>query len=229
MALQTVLSPSFRSVGANASHLEVRPKVFQPHPFVVMGFIHLNEALEVPAGKETKTMEGRLTSEHAQKPCRRELDRSEDPFWDRGRPRFLDQPLKHEQPHPPPTALAIDRTSPHVQKKPRGERRVNAPSCLNAGNMPAKGGSRRHAARRTRRRISWREREQLGGTSMGIKHLLASCGVALLAQTALLATPAAASADKPVIALANAYYGNTWRHQMVDSFEAAAKQANDAA
>ncbi|MDL2401668.1 ABC transporter substrate-binding protein [Rhizobium mayense] len=39
-----------------------------------------------------------------------------------------------------------------------------------------------------------------------------------------LATPAQA-ADKPVIALSNAYYGNTWRHQMVDAFEAAAKQA----
>jgi ribose transport system substrate-binding protein len=40
-----------------------------------------------------------------------------------------------------------------------------------------------------------------------------------------LALPAVASPDKPVIALANAYYGNTWRHQMVESFEAAAKQA----
>jgi ribose transport system substrate-binding protein len=59
---------------------------------------------------------------------------------------------------------------------------------------------------------------------MGIK-LLATCGMALLVQATLLAAPAAASSDKPVIALANAYYGNTWRHQMVDSFEAAAKQA----
>ncbi|AYG63253.1 ABC transporter substrate-binding protein [Rhizobium jaguaris] len=41
---------------------------------------------------------------------------------------------------------------------------------------------------------------------------------------AWLSGPALAS-DKPVIALANAYYGNTWRHQMVDAFEAAAKQA----
>jgi ribose transport system substrate-binding protein len=40
-----------------------------------------------------------------------------------------------------------------------------------------------------------------------------------------LAGPALASADKPVIALSNAYYGNIWRHQMVDAFEAAAKQA----
>ena len=39
------------------------------------------------------------------------------------------------------------------------------------------------------------------------------------------AGPARASAEKPVIALSNAYYGNTWRHQMVESFEAAAKQA----
>src|SRR5215510_15064066 len=41
---------------------------------------------------------------------------------------------------------------------------------------------------------------------------------------ALLASSALA-ADKPVIALSNAYYGNTWRHQMVEAFEAAAKQA----
>ena len=60
---------------------------------------------------------------------------------------------------------------------------------------------------------------------METKHLLAPLGIALLAQATLLATPASASSDKPVIALANAYYGNTWRHQMVDSFEAAAKQA----
>ena len=38
-------------------------------------------------------------------------------------------------------------------------------------------------------------------------------------------TQASASADKPVIALSNAYYGNTWRHQMVEAFEASAKQA----
>jgi ribose transport system substrate-binding protein len=42
---------------------------------------------------------------------------------------------------------------------------------------------------------------------------------------ATLAGPALASADKPVIALSNAFYGNIWRHQMVDAFEAAAKQA----
>ena len=39
--------------------------------------------------------------------------------------------------------------------------------------------------------------------------------------------PAQASADKPVIALSNAYYGNTWRHQMVEAFEAAAKKAKE--
>jgi ribose transport system substrate-binding protein len=42
---------------------------------------------------------------------------------------------------------------------------------------------------------------------------------------ALASLPALASSDKPVIALSNAYYGNTWRHQMVEAFEAAAKQA----
>ncbi|HKJ95402.1 MAG TPA: ABC transporter substrate-binding protein [Gammaproteobacteria bacterium] len=47
-----------------------------------------------------------------------------------------------------------------------------------------------------------------------------------------LAVPAvgpitARAADKPVIALSNAYYGNTWRRQMVDSFEKAAKKAKE--
>ncbi|QCP50318.1 substrate-binding domain-containing protein [Trinickia violacea] len=54
---------------------------------------------------------------------------------------------------------------------------------------------------------------------MKLKTLAAALGALSLAQAAF------ASADKPVIALANAYYGNTWRHQMVDSFDAAAKQA----
>jgi ribose transport system substrate-binding protein len=40
-----------------------------------------------------------------------------------------------------------------------------------------------------------------------------------------LIQPAQASHQAPVIALSNAYYGNTWRHQMVEAFEAAAKQA----
>ncbi|MBP2662211.1 MAG: sugar transporter substrate-binding protein [Firmicutes bacterium] len=34
-----------------------------------------------------------------------------------------------------------------------------------------------------------------------------------------------AGGKKPVIALSNSFYGNTWRHQMVDAFEAAAKLA----
>jgi ribose transport system substrate-binding protein len=36
---------------------------------------------------------------------------------------------------------------------------------------------------------------------------------------------AEASPSKPVIALANSYYGNAWRHQMVEAFEAAAEEA----
>jgi ribose transport system substrate-binding protein len=39
--------------------------------------------------------------------------------------------------------------------------------------------------------------------------------------------PVQASPAKPVIALSNAFYGNSWRHQMVESFEAAAKSAKD--
>lgn len=49
--------------------------------------------------------------------------------------------------------------------------------------------------------------------------------IAAMATCATFAAPALASADRPVIALTNAYYGNIWRHQMVDAFEAAAKQA----
>jgi ribose transport system substrate-binding protein len=55
--------------------------------------------------------------------------------------------------------------------------------------------------------------------------------VAALASAALIsvvALPAMASSDKPVIALTNAYYGNTWRHQMVEAFEASAKEAKAA-
>ncbi len=37
----------------------------------------------------------------------------------------------------------------------------------------------------------------------------------------------AADANKPVIALSNSFYGNAWRHQMVDAFKAAAQQAKD--
>ena len=51
--------------------------------------------------------------------------------------------------------------------------------------------------------------------------------VAILAILSLsaLAAPALATPQAPVVALSNAYYGNTWRHQMVEAFEAAAKQA----
>lgn len=40
-----------------------------------------------------------------------------------------------------------------------------------------------------------------------------------------VAAPAAAASDAPVIALANSYYGNTWRQQMVDAFKTAAGEA----
>ena len=55
-----------------------------------------------------------------------------------------------------------------------------------------------------------------------------SVGLAAVPALSLMATHASASADKPVIALSNAYYGNTWRHQMVEAFEASAKQAKAA-
>jgi ribose transport system substrate-binding protein len=59
---------------------------------------------------------------------------------------------------------------------------------------------------------------------MSLKSLVAS-GLALAAALATPLAPAMASADKPVIALSNSYYGNIWRHQMVEAFEASAKQA----
>ncbi|WP_287849753.1 ABC transporter substrate-binding protein [Acidiphilium sp.] len=46
-----------------------------------------------------------------------------------------------------------------------------------------------------------------------------------LAAAATLAAAPAAQAKGPVIALSNAYYGNTWRHQMVEAFRAAATEA----
>jgi ribose transport system substrate-binding protein len=49
-------------------------------------------------------------------------------------------------------------------------------------------------------------------------------GLATLVLAGLI-QPAQASPQAPVVALSNAYYGNTWRHQMVEAFEAAAKQA----
>ncbi|HSI41345.1 MAG TPA: ABC transporter substrate-binding protein [Xanthobacteraceae bacterium] len=57
---------------------------------------------------------------------------------------------------------------------------------------------------------------------MDVKTLTLALSTAALLATAL---PAAATPDKPVIALSNAYFGNSWRHQMVDAFEAAAKKA----
>jgi ribose transport system substrate-binding protein len=57
---------------------------------------------------------------------------------------------------------------------------------------------------------------------------LAASAVALAAAVAVTAAPAMASPDKPVIALSNSYYGNIWRHQMVEAFEAAAQQAKSA-
>ena len=62
--------------------------------------------------------------------------------------------------------------------------------------------------------------------SASIKAVIA--GLAAVPMLAVVATPANASSDKPVIALSNAYYGNTWRHQMVDAFEASAKEAKAA-
>lgn len=48
---------------------------------------------------------------------------------------------------------------------------------------------------------------------------------AALAFAAAGVLPASATPDKPVIALANAYFGNSWRHQMVDAFKEAAEKA----
>jgi ribose transport system substrate-binding protein len=48
---------------------------------------------------------------------------------------------------------------------------------------------------------------------MTVKTFVLSCACAV---TTLGAVPTLVSSDKPVIALSNAYYGNAWRHQMVD-------------
>jgi ribose transport system substrate-binding protein len=63
---------------------------------------------------------------------------------------------------------------------------------------------------------------------MGVNLKAVVLGLATVPMLAIVTTPASATADKPVIALANAYYGNTWRHQMVDAFEASAKEAKAA-
>ena len=47
---------------------------------------------------------------------------------------------------------------------------------------------------------------------------------AVIAAIPLTTVPAAAQ-DKPVIALSNSFYGNTWRRQMVDAFTAQAEKA----
>ena len=55
--------------------------------------------------------------------------------------------------------------------------------------------------------------------------------VALLAGavfSTVAASPADADEGEWVIALSNAYFGNTWRHQMVEAFEEAANEAKGA-
>ena len=59
---------------------------------------------------------------------------------------------------------------------------------------------------------------------MSLKTLALAC-TAATALAAASALPANATPDKPVIALSNAYFGNTWRHQMVDAFKAEAEKA----
>jgi ribose transport system substrate-binding protein len=63
---------------------------------------------------------------------------------------------------------------------------------------------------------------------MGVSLKAIIAGLTAISSLAAVATSASASADKPVIALSNAYYGNTWRHQMVEAFEASAKEAKAA-
>src|SRR5271156_413583 len=70
--------------------------------------------------------------------------------------------------------------------------------------------------------------QSMGGNEMNVSVKAIMAGLAAVPMLAAVAAPAAASADKPVIALSNAYYGNTWRHQMVDAFEASAKEAKAA-
>lgn len=51
--------------------------------------------------------------------------------------------------------------------------------------------------------------------------------VALASAAMMTAVPVSASPEAPVVALSNAYYGNTWRHQMVEAFEDAATEAKE--
>lgn len=52
-----------------------------------------------------------------------------------------------------------------------------------------------------------------------------AAALALAIGAAMAATGPAAAQDGPVVALSNSFYGNTWRQQMVTSFEDAAGQA----
>jgi ribose transport system substrate-binding protein len=56
----------------------------------------------------------------------------------------------------------------------------------------------------------------------------ALAGIAAMAGAAaaiVLLTPSKAMANPPFIAVSNAYYGNNWRHQMIDAFRRTADQA----
>ncbi|WP_309083078.1 ABC transporter substrate-binding protein [Chelativorans sp.] len=63
---------------------------------------------------------------------------------------------------------------------------------------------------------------------MLVSRILKSAAAAALAAAAVVAAGAGGPAqaqDKPVIALSNSFYGNTWRRQMVDAFTEAAEKA----
>lgn len=60
---------------------------------------------------------------------------------------------------------------------------------------------------------------------MRVHHLRPSFRLMTLLGLCLLGGASAQGKDKPVIALSNSFYGNTWRHQMVDAFKAAAEDA----
>jgi ribose transport system substrate-binding protein len=68
----------------------------------------------------------------------------------------------------------------------------------------------------------------MGGNTMSVSLRVIMAGLAAVPMLAATSMSASASADKPVVALSNAYYGNTWRHQMVEAFEASAKEAKAA-
>src|SRR3546814_16868517 len=60
---------------------------------------------------------------------------------------------------------------------------------------------------------------------MRMRALHASCLAAMLVALTGGASTVQAQSDLPVIALSTSFYGNTWRPQMVEAFEAAAEQA----